>query len=206
MPHVYEIHNKDCYGLASISANTIDALITDPPYGISYQNNYWDKDLPDRRIWEDCLRVMKPGAYGLIFSSVRLMHRMMVSLEDSGFMIKDVLFWVFLNGMPKSRDVALNIDKELGKESEIVGAYNYVQGYVKGGADDYRVKEKKHKKKGSGSRCPKVPRCWYGHKACLRADYFGAEKNRREKRGEKYSEIRYRCVEFRGNKNSLCGE
>jgi site-specific DNA-methyltransferase (adenine-specific) len=62
----------------------------------------------------DCLAVLKPGAFGAVFSSVRLMHRMMVNLEDSGFIIKDVLFWSYLNGMPKSRDVALDIDKELG--------------------------------------------------------------------------------------------
>lgn len=57
----------------------------------------------------------------------------MVNLEDSSFIIKDVLFWSYLNGMPKSRDIALDIDKELGVESKIVGEYNYVQGYKKMG-------------------------------------------------------------------------
>src|SRR6476619_3275860 len=106
MQEKYQIYHQDCYRLAPLKECSIDALVTDPPYGISYQNNYWDKDLPDKQIWEDCLRVMKPGAFGLVFSSIRLMHRMMVALEDSGFIIKDVLFWAFLNGMPKSRNVA----------------------------------------------------------------------------------------------------
>lgn len=107
----------------------MDALITDPPYGIGFQNHAWDKALPDPRIWSDALRVLKPGAFGLVFSSVRLMHRLMVALEDAGFEIKDVIFWSYLNGMPKSRDVSLAIDKELGMESEVVGSYRYVQGY-----------------------------------------------------------------------------
>ncbi|ALG69477.1 site-specific DNA-methyltransferase [Beggiatoa leptomitoformis] len=142
----YKIFNQSCYGLSVLDDNTIDALITDPPYGISYQNHYWDKDLPDKQIWADTLRVLKQGAFGLVFSSVRLMHRLMVDLEDNGFIIKDVIFWGYLNGMPKSRDVALDIDKELGVESHVVGEYDYVQGYKKGGAENYYATKKKLKR------------------------------------------------------------
>jgi site-specific DNA-methyltransferase (adenine-specific) len=92
----------------------------------------------------DCLTVLKPGAFGAVFSSVRLMHRMMVNLEDSGFIIKDVLFWSYLNGMPKSRDVALDIDKELGVKSKKAGTYKYVQGYKKHGAENYKTGKEKH--------------------------------------------------------------
>jgi site-specific DNA-methyltransferase (adenine-specific) len=141
----FQLYNQSCYGLEPLIENTIDALITDPPYGISYQNHDWDKQLPKREIWEDSLRVLKSGAFGLVFSSVRLMHRLMVDLEDSGFIIKDVLFWCFLNGMPKSRDVALDIDKELGIKSNILGKYNFVQGYKKGGSEDYKSKGDKLK-------------------------------------------------------------
>ena len=141
----YEIYNQSCYGLTPLANSSIDALVTDPPYGISFQNHEWDKALPKREIWEDCLRVLKCGAFGLVFSSVRLMHRLMVDLEDSGFLIKDVLFWAYLNGMPKSRDVALDIDKELGIESKAVGKYNYVQGYKKGGAENYYSEQDKLK-------------------------------------------------------------
>ncbi|MCS6832725.1 MAG: site-specific DNA-methyltransferase, partial [Flammeovirgaceae bacterium] len=141
----YELFNQSCYGLSPLSDNTIDALITDPPYGISFQHHKWDKALPKRTIWEDCLRVLKSGAFGLIFSSVRLMHRLMVDLEESGFIIKDVLFWVYLNGMPKSRNIALEIDKELGVKSKVVGKYTYVQGYRKGGAENYYSNSEKLK-------------------------------------------------------------
>jgi site-specific DNA-methyltransferase (adenine-specific) len=140
-----QIYNKSSYGLSELSDNSIDALVTDPPYGISFHGSYWDKDLPDKQIWTDSLRVLKHGGFGLVFSSIRLMHRLMVSIEDCGFIIKDVLFWAYLNGMPKSRDIALDIDRQLGVESKIIGQYAYVQGYKKGGAEDYYAKEGKNK-------------------------------------------------------------
>jgi site-specific DNA-methyltransferase (adenine-specific) len=141
---MFQIYNKNSYLLEDIEDNSIDSIITDPPYGISYQNNYWDKDLPNKEIWENGFKKIKRGGFGLVFSSVRLMHRLMVDLEDSGFLIKDVLFWSYLNGMPKSRNVGLLIDSGLNVESEKVGEYKYVQGYKKNGADNYKV-EKKHK-------------------------------------------------------------
>jgi len=155
----YQIFNKSCYGLEEIEQETVDALITDPPYGISYQNNYWDKDLPRKEIWEQCFEVLKSGSFGLVFSSIRLMHRLMVDIEDSGFLIKDVLFWSYLNGMPKNRDIALAIDKELNVESEIVGAYKYVQGYKKHGADNYYTDEVKYKREPKSALGKKYKGC-----------------------------------------------
>lgn len=139
---MFQLHNKSSYTLEDLEDNSIDALITEPPYGISYQNNYWDKDLPSREVWENSFKKIKHGGFGLVFSSVRLMHRLMVDLEDSGFLIKDVLFWSYLNGMPKSRNVGLLIDNELEVESEKVGEYKYVQGYKKEGADSYKTNKK----------------------------------------------------------------
>ncbi|MFM2387938.1 MAG: hypothetical protein RL660_2695 [Bacteroidota bacterium] len=121
------------------------AIITDPPYGINFQNNEWDKSLPPSQIWSDCFEALKPGGYAAVFSAVRLMHRLMVQLEDAGFIVRDVMMWGYLNGMPKSRDVALDIDKELGVASKAVGQYKYVQGYKKGGADSYTTTQGKAK-------------------------------------------------------------
>ncbi|PCH93506.1 MAG: site-specific DNA-methyltransferase [Bacteroidetes bacterium] len=134
----YNIHNRTCYGLKGVENDSVDALVTDPPYGISFQNNDWDKNLPNSKIWVNSISVLKPGGFGLVFTSIKLMHRIMVQLEDSGFLIKDVLFWSFLNGMPKSRNLAIDIDKELGVESRMTGVFQYVQGYKKGGADSYK--------------------------------------------------------------------
>lgn len=141
---MFQVYNKSSYLLEDIEDNSVDSIITDPPYGISYQNNYWDKDLPSKEIWENSFKKIKPGGFGLIFSSVRLIHRLMVDLEDSGFLIRDILFWSYLNGMPKSRNVGLLIDSELSVKSEKIGEYKYVQGYKKNGADNYKI-EKKHK-------------------------------------------------------------
>lgn len=137
MNEIYQIHHKSCYGLKEVQDSSLDAFITDPPYGIGFQAYDWDKTLPKAEIWKTTLRKLKPGAFGLVFSSVRLMHRLMVALEDNGFLIKDVLFWAYLNGMPKSRNVGLDIDKKLGVTSQVIGNYNYVQGYKKGGAETY---------------------------------------------------------------------
>ena len=150
-----KIYNKCSYSLEDLDNNSIDSIITDPPYGISYQNNYWDKDLPKKEIWKNSFKKLKPGAFSLVFSSVRLMHRLMVDLEDSGFLIKDVLFWVYLNGMPKSRNVGLMIDKELGVESKKIGEYKYVQGYKKNGADSYKTKATQKFKRSPSSKLGK---------------------------------------------------
>lgn len=143
----FEIHHKDCYGLEGLEDHSIDALVTDPPYGINFQSHEWDKALPSPVIWQDCQRVMKPGAYGLVFSSIRLMHRLMVDLEDRGFLIRDVVFWTYLNGMPKTRNIGLELDKELRIPSEMDGVYQYVQGYKKGGAETYTLNQLKIKYK-----------------------------------------------------------
>jgi len=66
----YKIYNQSCYGLKPLKDNSIDALVTDPPYGISYQNNYWDKDLPQKQIWKDSLRVLKEGSFGLVYCTL----------------------------------------------------------------------------------------------------------------------------------------
>jgi site-specific DNA-methyltransferase (adenine-specific) len=147
------LYNKSCYGLPEIEPNTVHALITDPPYGIAYQNKAWDKpenkSCPDPQIWQDCCKVMKAGAFGAVFSFPRVMHRLMVDLEDRGFIIKDVLMWVYLNGMPKSKNIGLEIDKLENVASEVVGQYNYVQGYVQNpnGSETYTNKTKKNKLK-----------------------------------------------------------
>lgn len=138
------LYNDDCANVIS-TLDQVDALVTDPPYGINIYGELWDKQMPSAKLWSLCYDKLKPGAFGLVFSSIKLMHHMMINLEDSGFIIKDVIMWWQLNGMPKARNIGVVIDKELGVESEVVGYYNYKQGY--GDDESYTHEEKKPKKK-----------------------------------------------------------
>lgn len=79
------------------------SIVTDPPYGISFLNNAWDYDVPPVTIWQECLRVIKPGGFLLSFASARTYHRMVINIEDAGFEIRDQLMWVYSTGFPKNR-------------------------------------------------------------------------------------------------------
>lgn len=119
------LYNQSCYGLKEVADNSIDAVVTDPPYGINLED--WDQ-LPDIKIWQDCFRVMKPGSFLLCFSSIKFQHVFTQQLLECGFQFKDVLLWVYLNGRVPPIDIDKKIDAHLGNEREIVGHYNYVQG------------------------------------------------------------------------------
>ena len=81
---------------------SIDAVVTDPPYGLSFMGKRWDYDVPSTEIWAECLRVLKPGGYLLAFAGTRTQHRMAVRIEDAGFEIRDMLAWMYGSGFPKS--------------------------------------------------------------------------------------------------------
>lgn len=116
--------------LPEIDAGCIDAIVTDPPYGLAFMGKSWDKTLPDRRTWTELLRVLKPGGHAVIFGAPRLYHRLAVDVEDAGFGIRDCLMWLFGSGFPKSLDVSKAIDKAAGAERSVVGARVYGDGHV----------------------------------------------------------------------------
>ena len=84
---------------------SIDAVVTDPPYGLSFMGKKWDYDVPSTEIWAECLRVLKPGGYLLAFAGTRTQHRMAVRIEDAGFEIRDMLAWMYGSGFPKSHNL-----------------------------------------------------------------------------------------------------
>jgi site-specific DNA-methyltransferase (adenine-specific) len=116
------LYNDDCLNvLKSMDDNSVDSIVTDPPYGISFMNKHWDYDVPIVEIWQECLRVLKPGGYLLSFSSSRTYHRIAINIEDAGFEIRDMIEWVYGSGMPKSLNVSKAIDKKNGKTGKVVG-------------------------------------------------------------------------------------
>lgn len=98
--------------LATLPDCSIDAIVTDPPYGLSFMGKKWDCDVPSEDIWKECLRVLKPGGHLLAFAGTRTQHRMAVRIEDAGFEIRDLVMWHYGSGFPKSTDISRRIDLE----------------------------------------------------------------------------------------------
>jgi DNA modification methylase len=94
--------------------NTFDSIVTDPPYGISFMNKKWDYDVPSVDFWKEALRVLKHGGHILVACGTRTQHRMAVNIEEAGFEIRDIVAWVYASGFPKSKNVALAVDKGEG--------------------------------------------------------------------------------------------
>jgi DNA modification methylase len=106
----------DCRGvMKGIPDNSIDTIITDPPYGLSFMGKKWDYQVPSIEIWQECLRVLKLGGTALIFAGSRTQHRMAVNVEDAGFILKDCIMWLYGSGFPKASDISKQIDKTGGK-------------------------------------------------------------------------------------------
>ena len=116
-----KIYNQDClYKLKELKDNSVDSIVTDPPYGLSFMGKKWDYDVPSVEIWVECLRVLKPGGHLLSFAGSRTYHRMAVRIEDAGFEIRDQIMWIYGSGFPKSHNIGKAVDKQggnsLGKE------------------------------------------------------------------------------------------
>jgi DNA modification methylase len=106
MTQPYSLHIGDCLDvLKSLDAESIDAIVTDPPYGLAFMGKKWDYDVPSTDIWQECLRVLKPGGHLLAFAGTRTQHRMACRIEDAGFEIRDMIAWVYGSGFPKSHNL-----------------------------------------------------------------------------------------------------
>jgi site-specific DNA-methyltransferase (adenine-specific) len=134
--------------LPTLADNSIDAIVTDPPYGLGnpdpdyiikaiqqwasgdrshipegkgFMGKSWDSFVPPPAIWDECLRVLKPGGHLLAFAGTRTYDLMGISIRMAGFEIRDSIGWVYGSGFPKSMDVAKAIDKQSGYQGEVVG-------------------------------------------------------------------------------------
>ena len=109
--------------LKRIPSESIDVVVTDPPYGYSFMGKKWDKALPDIDIFEECLRILKPGAFAFVMAAPRqdVLSRMMIKLEDAGFKTDFTsIYWTYATGFPKANNIG-------NKEPKLKGAYGGFQ-------------------------------------------------------------------------------
>ena len=146
------IHGDCLEELKNLDDNSIDAVICDPPYGLSntkpaqvadvfkawvtgdteavpakrggFMGADWDSFVPPPAVWEECMRVLKPGGHMAVFAGARTQDLMGLSIRLAGFEIRDTLGWIYGSGFPKSMDVSKAIDKAAGAEREVVGTYD----------------------------------------------------------------------------------
>ena len=162
------IHQGDCPDvLRAMADSSIDAICTDPPYGLSehkpatimaaitawtsggrghvpdgrgFMSAQWDAFVPPPAVWDECLRVLKPGGHMLVFAGTRTVDLMGLSIRLAGFEIRDSISWLYGSGFPKSLDVSKAIDKAAGAEREVVGTKLGQPGYsLTNGNGDHRT-------------------------------------------------------------------
>lgn len=122
---VNKIHCSDNLPfLKTLPNNSIDLLVTDPPYGYSFMNKDWDKSVPPISVWKECLRILKPGAFAFIMSSPRqdVLAQMIFRISQAGFKTDFTsIYWAHSSGFPKSMNIGKAIDKQMGAKREITG-------------------------------------------------------------------------------------
>jgi len=129
MPEWKVIHGDSLEVLKGMDDESVDALVTDPPAGISFMGKEWDSDKGSRGKWiawltdimKEAIRVLKPGAHGFVWALPRTSHWTAMALEDAGFEIRDCVYHMFGSGFPKSRDMSKAIDTEAGMQREVIG-------------------------------------------------------------------------------------
>ena len=134
------IHQGDCLEVLPTLKERFTGVLSDPPYGLFFMSKRWDKGVPGIPFWSAIREQCLPGAYMLAFGGTRTYHRQTCAIEDSGWVIRDCLMWIYGSGFPKSLDLSKSIDKSLGVEREVVGVKN--KGAMHGGAwgNNYRFK------------------------------------------------------------------
>jgi site-specific DNA-methyltransferase (adenine-specific) len=143
------IHVGDCLEwLRTLPTNSVDAIVTDPPYGLGrepdprevlrawldgeeykpsgsgFMGRAWDAFVPSPPVWAECLRVLKPGGHLLAFAGTRTYDWIVMGVRLAGFEVRDMIGWLYGSGFPKSLDVSKAIDGMMGVEREVVGEYS----------------------------------------------------------------------------------
>ena len=106
------LQGDNCETLKTLADNSVDAIVTDPPYGIDFLGKSWDANTGALETYKECLRVLKPGGHILAFSAARTYHHLAITLEQAGFEIRDQIMWIYSSGFPKSQDIGKGLDKK----------------------------------------------------------------------------------------------
>ncbi len=140
------LHCGDClHVLKDMEANSVDSVVCDPPYhltaggsGGGFMGKAWDGGNIAFRAetWKAVMRVLRPGSHLVAFSGTRTYHRMACAIEDAGFEIRDLIFWAYGSGFPKSLDVSKAIDRAAGVERDVIGVREYAGGHVQNSSAD----------------------------------------------------------------------
>lgn len=145
------VFNENCKEtMKRIPDNSIDAIVTDPPYGLGkepdalamlkdwletghhdvkgkgFMSCEWDAFVPQPQIWRECLRILKPGGHLLSFGGTRTYDLVVLGLRIAGFEIREQISWVYGSGFPKSLDISKALDKMAGAERDVIGKVNNV--------------------------------------------------------------------------------
>lgn len=138
----WTIHHGDCREvMATLDAESVDAVVCDPPYGLSFMGKGWDHGVPGVEFWTEALRVAKPGAHLLAFGGTRTYHRLACAIEDAGWEIRDCVMWVYGSGFPKSHDVSKAIDKMDAAEEQQARRYRFTAWVRSTGATARQIDE-----------------------------------------------------------------
>jgi site-specific DNA-methyltransferase (adenine-specific) len=127
--------------LKRATPNSVDSIVTDPPYELGFMGKSWDNTgiANNPELWKEYLRVLKPGGHLLAFSGTRTYHRMASAIEDAGFEVRDMIEWVYGSGFPKSLNIGKAVDKLQRNEREVVGKSERHGGGIVGNGTSYEL-------------------------------------------------------------------
>jgi len=126
----FYIQNSDCLeAMKRLPDNSVDSIITDPPYGLSFMGKDWDHGIPGVVYWKEMLRIAKPGAILMAFGGTRTFHRLTTAIEDAGWEIRDCMMWLYGTGFPKSHNISKALDKKAGAKRKVIGSKVGLPGY-----------------------------------------------------------------------------